>query len=114
MDLLDLKAQAADRLAKIVPSNWKWSLSIRRPSTIILTIKIASEDFLHGRIDGKEFSGDLVPVNPYLLENIYEGNELMSMNRIVEALAGKGNKRGEVFAIEILLGSVQAPFKRLR
>lgn len=114
MDLLAYKNQAKDRLTKILPRDWKWSLSTRRPSTIILTIKAASEDFLGARIKGKEFSGDLTPIDAGRLESIYEGNELMAMNRIKRALAGESNDDSSKFAVEILLGSVQTPFKRLR
>lgn len=114
MDLLAYKAQAKDRLTKILPSNWQWSLSVRRPSTIILTIKVASEDFLGARIKGKEFSGYLVPIDAGRLESIYEGNALMAMKQIKNALAGEPNDDGCKYAIEILLGSVRTPFKRLR
>lgn len=114
MDLLAYKDQAKDRLTKILPSNWQWSLSTRRPSTIILTIKAASEDFLDARIKGREFSGYLTPIDAGRLESIYEGNTLMAMKQIKSALAGESNGDGGKYAVEILLGSVRTPFKRLR
>lgn len=79
----DKKAVIRDALKKVIPKSWKWSLSVRNHSTIVLTIKSAPYDLIQEvlnvnsryadgwstRIESKPTN---LQINPYYLDTQFD------------------------------------------
>jgi hypothetical protein len=123
------KAQIAADLKKVMPKGWKYTLSVRHHSTIVLTISEAPIDLLGIRnkrvAESWERRGDkytpetYAQVNEYHLQNEFEGELLATFQRIKAALNIGNHDRSDAMTdyfdvgwyVDIKLGRWDKPFK---
>lgn len=104
------KAVIAANLKKVMPKDWKYSLSVDNHSSIVLTIKSAPVDlntYKHGQ------------VNHYYLDDQFSGDTLDVMNKIKDALySANYHNRSDIqsdyhdvaYYVNIHLGKWNKPF----
>lgn len=91
------KAKIKAELDKVVPRNWKWSLSVLHHSTIVFTVRSAPTDLVQAWVDGANADrarhGDEplqarghVQVNEYHMDSTFSGALLEMLDRIKDAL----------------------------
>lgn len=83
------KSEINSELKKIVPKNWKWSLSINHHSTLVFTLASAPVSEL-GSFDGKH-----VQVNHYYPEKYFTGSVLPLIEKIIEVMNIKNHDRSD-------------------
>lgn len=115
------KAKIKVELAKVVPKDWKYSLSVHNHSSIVMTIKSAPIDFIgeflkhHPKIE-KLVSH--INVNEYYPENTFSGHTLDVIKDILAALNTGNHNRSDIQTdyfdvghfLDLNIGSWDKPF----
>lgn len=115
------KARLAIEIAKVMPKGWKYSLSVRHHSTLVLTIQEADVDLIGEnricqlRAEGRPSHHD---VNEYHIGNEYSGKLLDIFTKIKAAMMIGNHDRSEPMTdyfdvgwyIDIKIGKYERPF----
>jgi hypothetical protein len=115
------KAKIAAELKKVMPSTWKWSLSVKHHSTIRLTISAAPINLIAHHKKNEYFTGleTHIQLNEYHLEHAYEGALLETFKRIKDALNTDNHDRSDIMTdyfdvghyVDIEIGRWNRPFQ---
>ncbi len=108
----------AAELKKVVPADWRYSLSVNNSSTIVMTIKSAPVNLMEMKgmaVEGRTYH----QLNQYYPEQCYEGKTLNTMIDIIAALnTGNWNRsdsQSDYFDVghyvNVNIGSWDKPFK---
>jgi hypothetical protein len=84
------KAKISAELKKVIPADWKYSLSVQHHSSITLTISAAPVDLIGENLRPSENKGDYIQLNEYYLEREYSG-ELLPIFEAIKAAMNFGN-----------------------
>lgn len=76
------KTKINAELKKVMPKGWKWSLSVKHYSTIVLTIQAGPKELTQCFREGDTYR----QVNEYYLETQFSGQTLKTMGKIKQAL----------------------------
>ena len=93
------KAKIAAELKKVMPADWKYSLSVRHHSTIVLTISAAPVDLIaHMKMNSERGCNhkDYVQVNEYYLDRQFTGELLETFLAIRKALNTDNYDRSDI------------------
>jgi hypothetical protein len=80
------KKVIAEELKKVVPKDWKYSLSVHNHSSITMTIKSAPIDLIGLHKNLHESVKGHVQLNDFYLDRAYDGELLETMIKIKNAL----------------------------
>jgi hypothetical protein len=123
------KAEIARELKKVMPRDWKYSLSVRHHSTIVLTIQAAPVDLMaiyNKRVaESWERRGDkhkpetYAQVNEYHLDGQFSGELLETFEKIKGALNVGNHDRSDLMTdyydvgwyVDINIGRWDKPFR---
>ena len=94
------KAAIAAELKKVIPAGWKYSLAVRNHTSLVLTISAAPVDLcaeyqrvVNAKNAGRPFDQIAKPtyfgVNPFWLENQFDGELLETFQAIKAAMYSK-------------------------
>jgi hypothetical protein len=115
------KATLAEGLKKVIPADWKWSLSVNHHSTLVLTISQAPVDLIgenlvcQSRSEGRPTYHNL---NEYHIGNEYSGKLSDTFKAIKDAMMVGNHDRSEPqsdyfdvgWYIDIKIGKFERPF----
>lgn len=116
------KAQIAAKLKAVVPAGWKYSLSVRNHSTLVLTIASAPVDLLAtiNRHAQEDVRHPMTYASVYFraVDRHFEGDTLQIMERIAEALDDGNHDRSDLqsdyfdvgWYVDINIGRWDRPF----
>lgn len=123
------KKEIQAELKKIIPLDWKWSLSVHNHSTLQLTIRQAPVDLIGLRIptphhlknkwnDKEEKRPEYMGLNYCYLENTYDGELLRLFERIKGAMMTGNHDNSDIqsdyfdvgWYIDISIGRWSKPF----
>ena len=93
------KAKIASELKKVMPADWKYSLSVHHHSTIVLTISAAPVDLIAQMKMNLERGcnhKDYVQVNHYHLDKQFAGELLETFRKIRQALNTDNYDRSDI------------------
>ena len=76
------KAKINTELKKVMPKSWKWSLSVKHHSAIVLTIQSGPKELAQCFREGDTYR----QVNEFYLETQFSGKALETMEKIKKAL----------------------------
>lgn len=123
------KKEIAEKLKAVMPAGWKYSLSVRHHSTIVLTVQAAPVDLVEEynatvKKVNPEFDGwksGYVQVNEHWIDRQFEGERLEQMRPIVAALNAGNHDRSDVqtdyfdvgWYVDINFGHFEKPFRVL-
>jgi hypothetical protein len=82
------KAIIKAELDKVVPKDWKYSLTVQHHSSITIAIMSAPVDLIGLHAQAEQWKGDrnYIQLNEYYLENQYQGEVLKTLLKIKDAL----------------------------
>jgi hypothetical protein len=116
------KAELAKEIAKVMPTNWKYTLKIRHHSTFVLTIRQADvylikENMVSQTRDKGELS--YCSINEYSLHSYYSGKLLKIFESIKGAMMVGNHDNSDIqsdyfdvgWYIDINIGKYEAPFR---
>jgi len=118
------KAKIAERLKKIIPADWKWSLSVNHHSTLVLTISAAPVDLIDLNLvqnARREVRPQYIDVNEYYIEREY-AEPLCTTFKSIKAAMMVGNHDNSDpmtdyfdvgWYIDIKIGRFERPFRIL-
>lgn len=116
------KAKLAAGLKKVMPEGWKYSLAVRRHSTIVLTIKSAPVDLLAKANEARQeeyHATDYTTINHYHIARAFKDESLVeTFTKIVAALNEGNHDRSDSMSdyfdvgwyVEINIGAWHRPF----
>jgi hypothetical protein len=88
------KALIAAELKKVVPANWKWTLSVRHHSTIVMTIRSAPVDLIakinEARTEYKAENGH-ANVNHHNIDRAFTDKAMVEIFSKISAALNSGN-----------------------
>lgn len=92
------KARIVAQLKNVVPSSWKWSVSVKHHSSIRLTISAAPIDLIAHHKRNEYFTGKetYIQLNHYHLDHAYDGVLLETFTRITDALNTDNHDRSDI------------------
>lgn len=95
------KAEIAAKLKSVIPAGWKYSLSVRNCSEIVLTIQSAPLDLLAKMNAAAAVRGELPMdyvsmISAKWLEKAFEGEALAVMERIADVLNDGNYDRSDI------------------
>jgi hypothetical protein len=101
------KAKIAAELRRVIPIGWKYSLSVRNPSTLYLTIWSAPVDLIGAWLTTvnsrrAEMGHEILPsashcsVNEYYLNEQFRGELLQTFEAICEAMNAGNHDRSDL------------------
>lgn len=108
------KAEIAAKLKWVVPAGWKYSLSVRNCSTLVMTIAAAPLDLL-AKMNRDAAAENLEPMD-YVsmsakwLDRNFDGDLLAVMERISDVLNGGNYYFDAGWYVEIKIGAYFRPF----
>jgi len=115
------KARLALEIAKVMPTNWKYTLRIQNKSTLCLTIRQADVDLIGENLVVKtRGDGDLYrDLNEYNLQGEYSGKLLKIFESIKGAMMVGNHDRSDIqsdyfdvgWYIDIKIGEYDSPFR---
>jgi hypothetical protein len=115
------KAALAVEIAKVMPSNWKYTLRVHHHSTLVLTIRQADVDLLGENLVIKEQSYDTTyrSLNEYHLNGEYSDKLLKIFENIKGAMMVGNWDKSDVqsdhfdvgWYIDINIGEHDSPFR---
>ena len=121
------KKEIGEKLKTAMPAGWKYSLSVRHHSTIVLTVHSAPVDLVKeynatAKKINPEFAGwnsGYVQVNPYWIDRQFTGERLEQMRQIVAALNAGNHDRSDIqsdyfdvgWYVDINFGRFEKPFR---
>jgi hypothetical protein len=126
------KKEIAAELKKVIPQGWKYSLGVRDHSTLELTISQAPIDLVteylakarlreinRGLEPYNEGTGTHAQVNPYWLDEYFEGERLAQIKAIFQAMNNGNHDRSDAMTdyfdvgwyVTINFGRWDRPFK---
>lgn len=118
------KAKIAEQLKSILPKPWKWSLSVRHHSTLVLKITAGPVDLLAGKIKWHEGCNDrsYSSVNPYWYQEHFAGEALAVISRIMDAMNIDNHDNSDIQTdyfdvghyVEVRIGEHGKPFAVLQ
>ena len=116
------KAELAKEIAKVMPTNWKYTLRVNHHSTLVLTIRQADVDLIKENMVSQERDkGQLsyVSVNEHNLQGYYSGKLLKIFESIKGAMMVGNHDRSDIqsdyfdvgWYITINIGEYDSPFR---
>jgi hypothetical protein len=117
------KAELAKEIAKVMPTNWKYTLKVRHHSTLVLTIRQADANLIAENLVVKERFANEHPVyrdlNEHNLQGEYSGKLLKIFESIKSAMMVGNHDRSDIqsdyfdvgWYIDINIGEYNSPFK---
>lgn len=115
------KAALAVEIAKVMPTNWKYTLRVHHHSTLVLTIRQADVDLLSENlvVQGQGFDTSYRNLNEYHLEGEYKDKLLKIFENIKGAMMvgnwDKSDVQSDYFDvgwyIDINIGEYDSPFR---
>lgn len=113
-----------EELKKVVPENWKFSLSVLHQSKIVFKLKSADVDILQNiaeNIDSENhYSLDkgYFDINPYYLDRQFSGEVLENMEKIKKALYVINHDNSDImtdyfdvgYYVDMCIGDYDKPF----
>jgi len=116
------KARLAVEIAKVMPTNWKYSLAVRHHSTLVLTIRQADVDLIkENMVSQTRDKGELsyISLNEHNLQGHYSGKLLKIFESIKGAMMVGNHDRSDIqsdyfdvgWYIDINIGKHDAPFR---
>jgi len=124
------KAEIAANLKKIMPRDWKWSLSVRHHSTLVLTIQEAPVDLIGeyaANAKANEYKPDdywtrehtHLQVNTQYINGHFQGKRLELFEKIKTAMMDGNHDRSDIMTdyfdvgwyIDINFGRWNKPFR---
>jgi hypothetical protein len=116
------KAGLAKEIAKVMPTNWKYTLRVNHHSTLVLTIRQADVDLIKENMVSQERDkGTLsyVSVNEHNLQGYYSGKLLKIFEAIKGAMNVGNHDRSDIqsdyfdvgWYITINIGEYDSPFR---
>jgi hypothetical protein len=115
----DKKAEIAAELKKVVPADWKYTLSVKDHSTIKMRITAAPVDLIAANIKNANHGSTVISLNQYYLEQEYTGELLGTFTKIKEALYKGNHDNSDIqtdyfdvgWYVTIEIGKYGQPFK---
>lgn len=111
------KAMIAAAVKPLVPAGWKYSLAVQHHMAIVMTISEAPVDLLGAVLPSntREVEAPAKPthrdVNPYYVEHSFDGELLVVMKRIVNALnTGNHGRSDGGHYVHLQIGKWDQPF----
>lgn len=116
------KAKLAVEIRKVVPADWKYTLSVKHHSTLVLTISQAPIDLIGQNIVSQSRGGDrpaYVAINEYYIEREYAPKLADIFKKIKAAMMIGNHDNSEPqtdffdvgWYIDIKVGAFERPFK---
>jgi hypothetical protein len=90
------KAKIAAELRKVIPRDWKYTLSVHHHSSLTLHIMAAPVDLFTEHAHHDKWSNGYIQLNEYYLETQYSGKLLETMQAIRKALNCLNYDRSDV------------------
>jgi len=105
------KSNIATLLKAVVPKGWKYTLSVKHYSTIIMTIQSAPVDLL-------SLNNGSNSINEYYPENHFSGETLETIKTIIAVLNTDNHNRSDIMSdyhdvghyISLKIGKREKPF----
>lgn len=116
------KASLAAEVAKVMPKNWKYTMSVRHHSTIVLTIREADVDLIGDNLRAQQFHEQRPThhdVNEFHLHTEYTNAKTLKIMQAIRAALNVGNHdksdiQSDYFDVgwyvDIQIGKYNSPF----
>ena len=118
------KVELAVEIAKVMPTNWKYTLRVHHHSTLVLTIRQAPVDLLGENlvIQGQSYDTTYRNLNEYHLQGEYKDKLLKIFDNIKDAMMVGNHDRSDIqsdyfdvgWYIDINIGEHDSPFRYVK